>query len=64
MASIIVENRIPHTFPTLPEIVGDIEEDCLEGEDDAHPLVPCVPDLVALVGTIIHPAVRGNRYKD
>ena len=44
--------------------MGDIEEDGLEGEDDAHPLVPCVPDLVALVGTIIDPAVTGSRYKD
>ena len=60
MASDIVENRLPRTFPTLPEIVRDVAEDGLEGEDDAHPLVPRVPDLVALVGTIIDPAIMGK----
>ena len=42
-----------HTFPQLPEIVRDVAEDGLEGEDEAHPLVPRVTDLVALLGPAI-----------
>ena len=48
-----------HTFPQLPEIVGDVAEDGLEGENEANPLVPRVTDLVALLG----PAIRRNRVQ-
>ena len=47
-----------HTFPQLPEIVRDVAEDGLEGEDEADPLVPRVTDLVAFLGPA---AMEGNQ---
>ena len=48
------------TFPKLPQIVRDVAEDGLEGEDEAHPLVPRVTYFVALLS----PAARRNRVQD
>jgi len=50
IVQVLDEHAELSTFPQLPEIVRDVAEDGLEGEDEADPLVPRVTDLVAFLG--------------
>ena len=47
------------TFPGFPEVVRDVAHQGLEEEDEADPLVPGVPDLIAILGDLDQVGIVG-----